>query len=86
MVTYQAHADKGLALKAVDQLFVSCMVNGELYLCSTYSTRRPQTGNFDRTPLFSLQTGKPVAVAVPQDYRIKSDITVSFKEGKVRCV
>lgn len=83
MVTYQAHADKGLALKAVDQLFVSCMVNGELYLFSTYSTRRPQTGNFDRTPLFSLQTGKPVAVVVPQDYRIKSDITVSFKEGKV---
>lgn len=83
MVTYQAHADKGLALKAIDQLLVSCMVNGELYLFSTSSTHRPQTVNFDRTPLFSLQTGKPVAVAVPQDYRIKSDIAVSFKDGKV---
>ena len=58
MATYQAYADKGLALKAVDQLFVSCMVNGELYLFSTSSTHRPQTVNFDRTPLFSLQTGK----------------------------
>ena len=65
MATYQAYADKGLALKAVDQLFVSCMVN------------------FDRTPLFSLQTGKPVAIAVPQDYQIKSDIAVRFKDGKV---
>ena len=74
MATYQAYADKGLALKAVDQLFVSCMVNGELYLFSTSSTHRPQTVNFDRTPLFSLQTGKPVAIAVPQDYLIKSDI------------
>lgn len=83
MVTYQAHADKGLALKAIDQLLVSCMVNGELYLFSTSSTHRPQTVNFDRTPLFSLQTGKPVAVAVPQDYQIKSDIAVSFKDGKV---
>lgn len=83
MVTYQAHADKGLALKAVDQLLVSCMVNGESYLFSTYSTGRPQTVNFDRTPLFSLQTGKPVAVAVPQDYQIKSDITISFKDGKM---
>lgn len=83
MVTYQAHADKGLALKAIDQLLVSCMVNGELYLFSTTSSRRPQTVNFDRTPLFSLQTGKPVAVAVPQDYQIKSDIAVSFKDGKV---
>lgn len=82
-VTYQAHADKGLALKAIDQLLVSCMVNGELYLFSTTSSRRPQTVNFDRTPLFSLQTGKPVAVAVPQDYQIKSDIAVSFKDGKV---
>ena len=83
MATYQAHADKGLALKAVDQLFVSCMVNGELYLFSTSSTHRPQTVNFDRTPLFSLQTGKPVAIAVPQDYQIKSDIAVRFKDGKV---
>ena len=81
--TYQAYADKGLALKAVDQLFVSCMVNGELYLFSTSSTHRPQTVNFDRTPLFSLQTGKPVAIAVPQDYQIKSDIAVRFKDGKV---
>lgn len=83
MATYQAYADKGLALKAVDQLFVSCMVNGELYLFSTSSTHRPQTVNFDRTPLFSLQTGKPVAIAVPQDYQIKSDIAVRFKDGKV---
>ena len=83
MATYQAYADKGLALKAVDQLFVSCMVNGELYLFSTSSTHRPQTVNFDRTPLFSLQTGKPVAIAVPQDYLIKSDIAVRFKDGKV---
>ena len=83
MATYQAYADKGLALKAVDQLFVSCMVNGELYLFSTSSTHRPQTVNFDRTPLFSLQTGKPVAIAVPQDYQIKSDIAVCFKDGKV---
>ena len=83
MVTYQAYADKGLALKAVDQLFVSCMVNGESYLFSTSSTHRPQTVNFDRTPLFSLQTGKPVAIAVPQDYLIKSDIAVRFKDGKV---
>ena len=82
MATYQAYADKGLALKAVDQLFVSCMVNGELYLFSTSSTHRPQTVNFDRTPLFSLQTGKPVAIAVPQDYQIKSDIAVRFKDGK----
>lgn len=83
MATYQAYADKGLALKAVDQLFVSCMVNGELYLFSTSSTHRPQTVNFDQTPLFSLQTGKPVAIAVPQDYQIKSDIAVRFKDGKV---
>lgn len=83
MATYQAYADKGLALKAVDQLFVSCMVNGELYLFSTSSTHRPQTVNFDRTPLFSLQTGKPVAIAVPQDYQIKNDIAVRFKDGKV---
>ena len=83
MATYQAYADKGLALKAVDQLFVSCMVNGELYLFSTSSTHRPQTVNFDRTPLFSLQTGKPVTIAVPQDYLIKSDIAVRFKDGKV---
>lgn len=83
MATYQAYADKGLALKAVDQLFVSCMVNGELYLFSTSSTHRSQTVNFDRTPLFSLQTGKPVAIAVPQDYQIKSDIAVRFKDGKV---
>ena len=83
MATYQAYADKGLALKAVDQLFVACMVNGELYLFSTSSTHRPQTVNFDRTPLFSLQTGKPVAIAVPQDYQIKSDIAVRFKDGKV---
>ena len=83
MATYQAYADKGLALKAVDQLFVSCMVNGESYLFSTSSTHRPQTVNFDRTPLFSLQTGKPVAIAVPQDYLIKSDIAVRFKDGKV---
>ena len=83
MATYQAYADKGLALKAVDQLFVSCMVNGELYLFSTSSTHRPQTVNFDRTPLFSLQTGKPIAIAVPQDYLIKSDIAVRFKDGKV---
>lgn len=83
MATYQAYADKGLALKVVDQLFVSCMVNGELYLFSTSSTHRPQTVNFDRTPLFSLQTGKPVAIAVPQDYQIKSDIAVRFKDGKV---
>ena len=83
MAAYQAYADKGLALKAVDQLFVSCMVNGELYLFSTSSTHRPQTVNFDRTPLFSLQTGKPVAIAVPQDYQIKSDIAVRFKDGKV---
>lgn len=83
MATYQAYAGKGLALKAVDQLFVSCMVNGELYLFSTSSTHRPQTVNFDRTPLFSLQTGKPVAIAVPQDYQIKSDIAVRFKDGKV---
>ena len=33
--------------------------------------------------LFSLQTGKPVAIAVPQDYQIKSDIAVRFKDGKV---
>lgn len=83
MATYQAHAEKGLALKAIDQLLVSCMVNGEMYLFSPYSTRRPQTVNFDRTPLFSLTTGQPVAVAVPQDYRIKSDIAVRFKDGKV---
>lgn len=83
MATYQAHAEKGLALKAIDQLLVSCMVNGEMYLFSPYSTRRPQTVNFDRTPLFSLTTGQPVAVAVPQDYRIKSDIVVRFKDGKV---
>lgn len=83
MATYQAYADKGLALKAVDQLFVSCMVNGELYLFSTSSTHRPQTVNFDRTPLFSLQTGKPVTIAIPQDYLIKSDIAVRFKDGKV---
>lgn len=83
MATYQAHAEKGLALKAIDQLLVSCMVNGEMYLFSPYSTRRPQTVNFDRTPLFSLTTGQPVAVAVPQDYRIKSDIAVRIKDGKV---
>lgn len=83
MATYQAHAEKGLALKAIDQLLVSCMVNGEMYLFSPYSTRRPQTVNFDRTPLFSLTTGQPVAIAVPQDYRIKSDIAVRFKDGKV---
>lgn len=83
MATYQAHADKGLALKAIDQLFVSCMVNGDLYVFSTYSTRRPQTVNFDRTPLFSLTDGKPVAIAVPKDYQIKSDIALTFKDGKV---
>ena len=83
MVTYQVHADKGLALEAVDQILVSCMVNDELFLFSPTSTRRPQTGNFDRTPLFSLQTGKPVAIAVPQDFQIKSDIAISFKDEKM---
>ena len=82
MATYQAHAEKGLALKAIDQLLVSCMVNGEMYLFSPSSTRRPQTVNFDRTPLFSLTTGQPVAVAVPtlEDYQIKNDITLTFKK------
>ncbi len=38
--------------------------------------------NFDRTPLFSLTTGQPVAVAVPtlEDYQIKNDITLTFKK------
>ena len=59
MATYQAYADKGLGAKRLStKLFVSCMVNGELYLFSTSSTHRPQTVNFDQTPLFSLQTGK----------------------------
>lgn len=85
VATYQACADKGLALKAIDRLYVSCTVNGQGYLFSPLSTRRPQTVNFDRTPLYSLQSGKPVAVAIPtpEDCRIKSDIALTFKDGNV---
>lgn len=85
VATYQASADKGLALKAIDRLYVSCMVNGQGYLFSPLSIRRPQTVNFDRTPLYSLKSGKPVAVAIPtpEDCRIKSDIALTFKDGKV---
>lgn len=66
VVTYRADADKGLALKAIDRILVSCRVNGEDYLFSPLSTRRPTTMK-----------------ATAQDYSIKSDITIRFKEGKV---
>lgn len=85
VATYLVSAGNGLALKAIDRLYVSCTVNGQGYLFSPLSTRRPQTVNFDRTPLYSLQSGKPVAVAIPtpEDCRIKSDIALTFKDGKV---
>ena len=83
VATYQVQAEKGRGLKAIGQLLVSCKADGETYLFSPFTTRRPQTATFDRTPLFSLKDGKAVATAVPEkeDYRIKGDITITFKDG-----
>lgn len=85
MATYRVSADKGLALKAIDRLYAYCSVDGEGYYFSLSSspTSRPQLMDLSHTPLYSLQTGKPVAVAVPtaEEYGIRGDYKISFEKG-----
>ena len=80
---YATDTEKGLALKAISQFFVSCQVNGENYLLSVTSTRRPQIVGTEQTPLFCLSTGAPLSFSPSKDSKIKSDITITIKEGKV---
>lgn len=83
MATYCTKIPQGTALKAIDRLYVKCMVGSDIYLFSVHSRMRPQTVNFDRMPLYSLATGKPVALAIPEDYRIRSDYTFSLDGGQL---
>ena len=87
MATYRVSADKGLALKAIDRLYAYCSVDGEGYYFALpdASTRRPQVSTFNHTPLYSLQTGKPVAVPLPaaEEYGIRGEYKIAFNEGNV---
>ena len=75
MVSLRASIAQGAALKAIGQLYVKCMVGGDIYLFSVHSQMRPQMTSFNQMPLFSLATGKRVTLAIPEDYRIQGDFT-----------
>ena len=75
MASLRASIAQGAALKAIGQLYVKCMVGGDIYLFSVHSQMRPQMTSFNQMPLFSLATGKRVTLAIPEDYRIQGNFT-----------
>lgn len=84
VASYLVDAGEGAALKAIRSLLVSCRIDGKTRLLMADNAHTPLTVNADVRPFVSLRTGEVLDIANPaEDSAIKSDITISFKEGQM---
>ena len=77
---YPVQAGEGLALKAINHLYVA--VDGESYIFPIGSLARPQQVIFGQSPVYKLADGTLMAVEASQKHQITGKQTVTVKEGK----
>lgn len=83
-VLYKINADNGLALNAIDQIFVVCKADGKQYLFTTSSNRISKAAFLNGiAPVYSLSTGKKINISSLTDYQIKSQVLISFNNNKL---
>ena len=77
---YPVKANQGLALKAINHLYVS--VGGQQYIFPIGSIARPQPVVFGLSPIYKVADGTLVAVEASQKHQIVGNQAVSVKDGK----
>ncbi|MDD4589809.1 MAG: DUF3857 domain-containing protein [Parabacteroides sp.] len=84
-VLYKINANNGLALNAIDQIFVVCKADdGKQYLFTTNSNRISKAAFLNGiAPVYSLSTGKKINISSLTDYQIKSQVLISFNNDKL---
>ena len=83
-VLYKINADNGLALNAIDQIFVVCKADGKQYLFTTSSNRISKAVFLNGiAPVYSLSSGKKINISSLTDYQIKSQVLISFNNNKL---
>ena len=75
MASYSVKADKGLARKAIDHLYVAV---DNKYLLNVNSTLRPQNVLFGTAPLYNMESGELVSDFAAKAYQIASEQTLAF--------
>ena len=71
LVGYPISSNKGLALKAIDHLYVS--VDNQQYVLSINTLNRPQPVVFGQSPVYSILEGKRIHTKPAADYQLKCE-------------
>lgn len=84
-VLYKVNTNNGLALNAIDQIFVVCKADdGKQYLFTTNSNRISKAAFLNGiAPVYSLITGQKINISSLTDYQIKSQVFISFNNDKL---
>ena len=80
LVGYPLQVEKGLALAAVNHLYVA--VEGQQYIFAINTLARPQQIVFGQSPLYKVSDGTLVAVEASQKYQIISKQCISVADNK----
>lgn len=77
---YPVKASKGLALTAINHLYVA--VDGQQYVFPIGSLARPQQVVFGQSPIYKVNDGALIEFETSHNYQIVGNHTVSVKDGK----
>ena len=78
VIGYPVKATQGLALTAIDHLYVA--VDGGKYIFAVNTLARPERVVFNQSPLYSVKDGKPVQVEAASKYQIVGNQSLSVSD------